>query len=178
MIKTFGKSIAAIVVLFVLLFGLRTVLTPVIQEKAQAEQQAMLETLLPGSTTFTAASYEGEDASITALWTGETGTVVETTVDGYAAPIIVWTGVDQNGVVTGTVVRHMNETFGLGREALTDVAWLSQLIGTSGTAEVGGDVDAITGATVTSKAVVKAVNAAAAYVTGADVSTSASEWGG
>ena len=33
-------------------------------------------------------------------------------------------------------------------------------------------------ATVTSKAVVKAVNSASAFVTGADVSSSATEWGG
>ena len=40
------------------------------------------------------------------------------------------------------------------------------------------NVDALTGATVTSKAVVKAVNSASAFVTGADVSSSATEWGG
>ena len=39
-------------------------------------------------------------------------------------------------------------------------------------------VDGVTGATVTSKAVVKAVNSAKAFVTGADVSSSATEWGG
>ena len=43
---------------------------------------------------------------------------------------------------------------------------------------VGDNVDALTGATVTSKAVVKAVNSASAFVTGADVSSSATEWGG
>jgi len=61
---------------------------------------------------------------------------------------------------------------------LTDIDFLVQFVGTSGEAEVGGGVDAITGATVTSKAVVKAVNSASAFVTGADVSSSATEWGG
>ena len=100
------------------------------------------------------------------------------TVDGYAGPIRQWTGVDSNGHVTGLVVRDMEETFGLGRNALTDIDFLVQFVGTSGEAEVGGGVDAITGATVTSRAVARGVSSACAYVTGADVSTSATEWGG
>jgi Na+-translocating ferredoxin:NAD+ oxidoreductase RnfG subunit len=40
------------------------------------------------------------------------------------------------------------------------------------------EVDAITGATVTSKAVARSVSSAVAYVTGADVASSATTWGG
>ena len=39
-------------------------------------------------------------------------------------------------------------------------------------------VDAMSGATVSSRAVVRGVNAAVAFVTGADVTSGASEWGG
>ena len=49
---------------------------------------------------------------------------------------------------------------------------------TGETAADASEVDAITGATVTSKAVVRCVNSAVGYVTGADVSSSATEWGG
>lgn len=143
-----------------------------------AEQQEMMETLLPGSTVFTPEEDTGTDANITAVWKGEGGWIIETTVDGYAGPIRQWTGVDSNGHVTGLVVRDMEETFGLGRNALTDIDFLVQFVGTSGEAEVGGGVDAITGATVTSRAVARGVSSACAYVTGADVSTSATEWGG
>ena len=45
-------------------------------------------------------------------------------------------------------------------------------------AAVGEGIDALTGATVTSKAVTRAVNSAAAFVTGADVSSGATEWEG
>lgn len=82
------------------------------------------------------------------------------------------------GAVVGAVVREMEETFGLGAEALSDAGFLSQLIWSRGELAVGDNVDALTGATVTSKAVVKAVNSASAFVTGADVSSSATEWGG
>ena len=40
------------------------------------------------------------------------------------------------------------------------------------------NIDAITGATVSSKAVTRAVNSAVAYVTGADTTSSATTWGG
>ena len=40
------------------------------------------------------------------------------------------------------------------------------------------EVDGITGATVTSKAIARSVNSAVGFVTGADVSSSATTWGG
>ena len=52
----------------------------------------------------------------------------------------------------------------------------------TGTADAGTgetvEIDGITGATVTSKAVAKSVNSAVGYVTGADVASSATTWGG
>ena len=153
-------------------------LAPTAAANAETERQEMLETLLPGGGTFTQEVYDGEDANITALWKGEGGYVVETTVDGYAGPIRQWTGVSDAGSVTGLVVRDMEETLFLGRGALTDVAFLSQFLGTSGEAEIGSGVDAITGATVPSRAIARGVSSACGYVTGADVTTSASEWGG
>lgn len=78
----------------------------------------MMETLLPGSTVFTPEEDTGTDANITAVWKGEGGWIIETTVDGYAGPIRQWTGVDSNGHVTGLVVRDMEETFGPGPERI------------------------------------------------------------
>ena len=40
------------------------------------------------------------------------------------------------------------------------------------------EVDGITGATVTSKAIARCVNSAVGYVTGADVESGATSWGG
>lgn len=102
---------------------------PAAAANAAAEQQEMMETLLPGSTVFTPEEDTGTDANITAVWKGEGGWIIETTVDGYAGPIRQWTGVDSNGHVTGLVVRDMEETFGLGRNALTDIDFLVQFVG-------------------------------------------------
>lgn len=142
------------------------------------EHEKLLRTILPGSTSFTLESYSGDDESIVSVHKGETGFVVETRVDGYAAPITMLTAVTNDGRVTGLVVCDMHETRTLGLEALTDHVFLSQLLNTSGEARVGENVDALCGATVTSKAVVKSVNSAVSYVTGADVDSAATSWGG
>ena len=72
----------------------------------------------------------------------------------------------------------MEETFGLGAEALSDWKFLSQFLRTEGDATVGENIDAISGATVTSKAITRSVNSAVAFVTGSDVDSGATSWGG
>lgn len=175
-IKKLLPSLAAFICSMVIVWGVSTLLGPVKDKKEAEEQQKVMELLLPGSTTFTPEAYDGEDANIKEVFRGETGCVVRTNVAGYAEDIVMLIGVDNEGKVTGVVVEDMNETRGLGRRAVTDMEFLSQYLDTAGEAEVGGNVDALSGATVTTKAVTKAVNSAAAYMTGADVSSSATEW--
>lgn len=178
MMKDLIKPIAVLAVAAALVGGARLGLAGTAAANAEAEQNKMMSVLLPGSAAFVPEEYDGEDENITAVYKGDTGYVVETLTDGYAGGIRLLVGVDNEGTVTGVVVRALTETFGLGHEALTDTAFLSQFLGTAGEAAVGEDVDALTGATVTSKAIAKGVNSAAAFVTGADVSSSATEWGG
>ena len=78
----------------------------------------------------------------------------------------------------GLVVRESHETYGLGNNALFDWEYLAQYLNTQGDAQVGDNVDAITGATVTSKAITRCVNSAVAYVTGTDTDSGATSWGG
>jgi len=104
--------------------------------------------------------------------------VVATQTYGYAGNIAMLIGVHNDGYVTGLQIRDMEETYGLGAEALTDWEFLAQFLRTEGDAEVGTNVDAITGATVTSKAVARSVNSAVGFVTGADTSSAATSWGG
>ena len=104
--------------------------------------------------------------------------MIETVTAGYAGDITMLVGVNTAGTISGLVVRDMQETYGLGMKALSDVSFLSQFLWNGTTFTVGENVDALTGATVTSKAVAKAVTSASAFVTGADISSSATEWGG
>ena len=174
-VKALIKPVAVLAAVFVLLLALSAGLAPTAAENAAAEQARLFDTLLPGGAPFTEEAYNGEDTAIAAVHRGSTGYIVTA---GYAGDITMLVAVDFDGAVVGAVVREMEETFGLGAEALSDAGFLSQLIWSRGELAVGDNVDALTGATVTSKAVVKAVNSASAFVTGADVSSSATEWGG
>lgn len=193
------KIIITILVIALILFGTSFALQGTAARKAQEEHLWLMQTLLPGSESFTAETYSGEDANIVSVHKAENGFVVETNVYGYADYIRMMTAVNNDGKVTGLVVLEAHETVGLGNEALTDHVFLKQFLNASGTFEVtthGADafssatgttesadgetveVDGITGATVTSKAIAKSVNSAVAYVTGADVASSATTWGG
>ena len=193
--KLIISSVAAALILFGASWGLQGVAAA----NAQAEHLRLMKTILPGSETFTVEPYSGEDANIHSVHKGENGFVVETVTYGYADNIRMLIGVSNEGRVTGLVVREAHETMGLGNNALTDHVFLSQFLNGSGnfavatngadafTGATGAeeptegesvDVDAITGATVTSKAVVRCVNSAVAYVTGADAVTEATSWGG
>ena len=170
--------IAAVLLAAALLLGAYNLTLGIRQENQQLELQQKMETILPGSSTFTAEAYTGEDANIAYVYKGETGYVIGTVTAGYAGPIHMLIGVSSDGAVTGLQVRQMEETFGLGGEALTDWEFLAQFLLTEGDAAVGEDIDAITGATVTSKAITRSVNSAVAFVTGSDVDTGATSWGG
>ena len=170
--------IVSVILAALILLGLYNGLLQLRQNNRDAELQAKMETLLPGSTTFIAEEYTGEDANIAYVYKGETGYVIGTLTQGYAGPIGMLIGVSEDGYVTGLQVRSMEETFGLGAEALTDWAFLAQFLRNEGDAEIGTNIDAITGATVTSKAIARSINSAVAFVTGADVSSGATSWGG
>ena len=161
-----------------ILLGTSLALSGIAVDNGRREHLQMMQTLLPGSRNFVVEPYAGDDANIVSVHKGENGFVIETVTYGYVDEIRMLIGVSNDGKVTGLMVRDMDETFGLGAQALTDTDFLSQFLNTSGEAEIGTTVDALTGATVTSKAITRAVNSAVAYVTGADASSGATSWGG
>lgn len=160
----------------VLLAGYNLLL-PVKERVWQQELQEKMLTLLPGSQSFAQEEYTGDDGNIRAVYKAENGYVVLTATQGYVDEIVVLVGVSNEGKVTGLQVRASRETTGLGGEALTDVEFLAQFLNTDGSAAVGETVDALTGATVTSKAITRCVNSAVGFVTGADTSSGATSWG-
>ena len=192
------KPIIAILLAAVLLFAISSGLEGIAVANAEKAHIEMMQTLLPGATEFTVEPHTWEDTNILSVHKSDLGFVIETKTYGYAGDITMLIGVNNNGKVTGLVVREAHETFGLGGNALHDHEFSAQFLNQSGsfevatagedafsgaTAEVATEgetiaVDAITGATVTSKAVVRCVNSAVAYVTGADAATEATSWGG
>jgi len=97
---------------------------------------------------------------------GDRGWVVMVTPSGFGGEIEMAVGVGSDGTVTGVSIVDMSETSGLGANASRE-SFRSQFIGRSGSVALskqGGEIDALTGATVTSTAVVRGVNAALAAV--------------
>ena len=189
--------ILSVLLIAVILFGASWALRGMAQANAQKEHLRLLQTLLPGSETFTLETYTGEDANIRSVHKGEGGFVVETCTYGYAGEITMLIGVSNEGKVTGITVLELHETLGLGANALRDHEFLAQFLNTGGDVAIqtGGEdafsgatgssdsenstyVDGITGATVTSKAIARSINSAVGYVTGADVDSGATSWGG
>ena len=172
------KIVITILVAALILFGASYGLNGIAAKNAQEAHLTMMRTLLPGSENFTREAYDGEDANIRSVHKAENGFVIETATQGYADELVVLVGVSSKGYVTGLVVRECHETAGLGSRALGDWQYLAQYLKTEGAAEVGSDIDGLTGATVTSKAITRCVNSAVCYVTGADADSGATSWGG
>lgn len=177
-LKSFLLPLLTIAVVTLTLWCASAALAPTAQKNTAAEETAMLASLLPSGAPFEPEAYSGEDENIAAVYRGTGGYVIETHTAGYAGDVTLLVGVSDGGTVTGLVTRRLSETYGLGWSALRDTTFLRQFLRTSGDATVGETVDAISGATVTSKAVAKGVNSAVAFVTGADISSGATQWGG
>ncbi len=132
---------------------------------AAAERNKAFAAVLPAASYNELAVPAGHD-SVTGLFEAvdESGTVVGYTVvasaSGYAGPVAVTLGVGNDGMVTGAVIGDTSfaETAGFGMRWKEETGrWEQfQLIDTVG----GGAIEAITGATVTSNAVLNATNAA------------------
>lgn len=100
---------------------------------------------------------------------GIQGYCVQVTTNGFGGAIDMMVGVDASGEVTGVSILSMSETAGLGARAkeasFTDqYAGRSGEIGVSKTSADDQNIQAISGATITSKAVTLGVNNALAAV--------------
>ena len=132
--------------------------------KANKIQEAM-KTVLPARE-YSELNYDGEDIVSKVFRAGDEGWIVIVTPSGFGGMIEMMVGVDRGGAVTGVSIVSMSETSGLGANAARE-SFRSQYIGKTGSVKLkkqGGDIDALTGATVTSTAVTRGVNAALAAV--------------
>ena len=81
------------------------------------------------------------------------------TAGGFQSDVTVTLTV-ADGVIIAITVDSSSETPGFGTRCGEDEAFLNQFVGKKATPDLGEGIDALTGATVTSEAVVKAANAA------------------
>ena len=132
-----------------------------IEAAAAAKTQAAVAQVLPH---FETLEYNADDHYYTAK-DGEAvvGYAIESTVVGFGGPLSLMVGVTVDGVVYNTSVLSHSETPGLGAKCSTDAKFMDQWRGFDPAVKKlsvkkdGGDVDAITASTITSRAYTLAV---------------------
>lgn len=129
---------------------------PVIAQIAADKTTAAYNEVLPSAAGYEMVDYT--DANVTAVAKCAEGTVVEVSISGSQSMLALAIGVDNDGAITGVSVIDHGETPGLGAKS-TEAEWRAQFAGqTSGLAldKKGGEVVPLTGATITSQAIVDA----------------------
>ena len=149
-------------------------ITKPIIAKAEAEKiQKAISQVLPGGYDTVITDFTDATGLVSKVYKGANGYAVEVAPVGFDSAITMMVGIGPDGKVLGICVVSHTETAGLGAVAAgkgaASIAFRDQFMGVSGSVSVskdGGTIDAITGATVTSRAVCAGVNAALACVAG------------
>lgn len=144
---------------------------PVIEQANKEKTQNAIALVLPGGYEEELSEFPDETGLVSKVYKGANGYAVEVTPVGFDNTITMMVGVGTDGKVLGISVISHTETAGLGAVAAgkgeKSETFREQFVGQSGSVAVskdGGSIDAITGATVTSRAVCDGVNAALACV--------------
>ena len=146
---------------------------PEIAKKSEEKVRQAIETVLPGGYDREITQCADETGMVKKVYAGANGYALEVHTAGFDGELTLMVGVGTDGKVLSICVVSHSETAGLGAVSATNnaagQAFREQFIGQSGSVQVqkdGGQIDAITGATVTSRAVCAGVNAALACVAG------------
>ena len=155
------------------LAGVNAITKPVIDQLNDQKTQVAIEAVLPGGYDEEISGYADATGLVSKVYKGANGYALEVKPAGFDNTITMMVGVDLEGKVLGISIVSHTETAGLGAVAAASTsageAFRGQFVGQSGSVAVskdGGSLDAITGATITSRAVCTGVNAALDCVAG------------
>ena len=155
------------------LAGVNAVTEPIIEELNAAKTQEAIMAVLPGGFDSEIADFTDVTGLVSKVYQGADGYAVEVGPSGFDNTITMMVGIDNEGKVLGISIVSHTETAGLGAVAAAGtpagVSFRDQFVGASGSVSVtkdGGTMDAITGATITSRAICVGVNAALSCVAG------------
>lgn len=174
LIKLGGTLFAFCAIAALFLAGTNEITAPIIAKRNEvANNQARID-VLPGAKEFKkieSDKYKDAGAStVTEVFEGDAsgkkvGYTIKSTPSGYGGPIELTIGISEDGKITGVNVGNSNETPGLGAKA-KELAFNGQYKGKEAKAlevikagnPTGNQIKAISGATITSKAVTSGVN--------------------
>lgn len=159
--------LAICAVVAAVLAGVNMITKDAIAANQEKKTQDALAVVLPDAGTLQKMELTGDAGIVDEIYTDGESFAVKVLPSGFDGEITMMVGV-ADGQVTGISVISHTETPGLGAVAAArnakGEAFRGQFVGQSGGLAVGGQIDAMSGATITSKAVVDGVNAALAYV--------------
>ena len=139
---------------------------PIADIQKQKTENA-ISVVLPGASDLKQLELTGDTGIVKSVYKADNGYAVEVAPNGFDGAVTMMVGI-ADGKVTGISVISHTETPGLGAVAAANnakgEAFRDQFVGQSGTLEIGNQIDAMSGATITSKAVVAGVNAALEFV--------------
>ena len=156
-----------------LLAGVNSITKPIIAENEQKNFEIAMQEVLPEASGFEEVNlgdYTPSETGVTldSLYRADNGGYVVSTVcpEGYGGDVSVMVGITKDLTVNQVKIMSMSETPGLGAKA-SEPEFIGQYDGLAAgitvvknTAPADNQIEAISGATITSKAVTKAVNTA------------------
>ena len=159
-----------------LLAGTNQITAPLIEQRNDQANNEARQTVLPDASEFKeleSSKYENKsDVEVVEVYEGlngseVTGYTIKVLPKGYGGEIELMVGITSDGTISGVNVGNMSETPGLGAKAKEE-AFYGQYAGKPATqievvksgAAGETEIQAISGATITSKAVTSGVNAA------------------
>ena len=137
-----------------------SVTAPIIEAATIAAQNAARIELLPEADGFTSVEVAVENVSDVSVANNGVGTVITSAGKGYGGTITVMTAFTPDGVIKQIKITEQAETAGLGSKIVSEASFQESFAGLPAAPFTVIDIDAITGATISSKAVTAAVNSA------------------
>lgn len=138
------------------------VTAPIIEAATLAAQEAARTELLPEADGFT--KVEGvsvDNVSDIYVSNNNVGTVITCSGKGYGGTVTVMVAFTPDGTIKQLKVTEQGETQGVGTKVTTNADYWTKYEGLEAKPlTLGTDVDAVTGATISSRALMSAVNAA------------------
>ena len=168
------------------LAGVNMLTEATINAQKEAQKQAAISVVLPEHARIAEAEQVGDFVIYRAYDANDqyAGAAVQAVTNGFGGKIKMMVGFDADNRIVNYAVLEQAETPGLGTHI---VEWFKntakpgqniigrQADGKMTVSKDGGDVDAITAATISSRAFLSAVNAAYAALNGSDANTGASK---
>ena len=155
------------------LAGVNSITAPIIQANTERKTQEAIEAVLPGG--GDPVDFRDETGMVSVVYKGESGYAVKVAPIGFNGAITMMVGIDFEGNILGISVISQTETAGLGAVCAEKTSkgedFRGQYVGKSGEILViksgepaDNEIVAISGATISSKAVTVGINAALACV--------------